>query len=178
MGFTKSKPRIITYRDYKKFNNSACRSEIQILCSSETELGFFKDSIFHIFSKHAPIKKNYLCANEAPFMTNELHVVIMKTSGLTNKFLREKNQTNRDNYKIHRNLWTKIFRKIENSYFSNLDTKEITENRTFWNTVVRLITNKPSKSENIIINEGDKSISDEKKLYQIFNTFFLMLCPT
>ena len=56
----------------------------------------------------------------------------------------------------------------------------MTDNRTFWKAVVLLFTNKPSKSENIffIINEGDKSISDEKKLCQIFNTFFLMLCLT
>ena len=76
--------------------------------------------------------------------------------------LREKNQENRDNYKIQHNLCKKLLRKTKDSYFSNFDTKKITNNRTFWKTVVPLFTNKPSKSENII-NEGDKSISDEKK---------------
>ena len=38
------------------------------------------------------------------------------------------------------------------------------ENRTFLKTVVPLFTNKPSESENIIINNGDKSISDERKI--------------
>ena len=58
MGFTKSKPRIITYWNYKKFNNNAFRSEIQSLWPSEfRDLGFSKDSIFHIFNKYAPIKK-------------------------------------------------------------------------------------------------------------------------
>ena len=37
------------------------------------------------------------------------------------------------------------------------------ENRTFLKTVVPLFTNKPSESENII-NNGDKSISDERKI--------------
>ena len=47
MGFTKS-----------KFNNNAFRSEIQSLWPSEfRDLGFSKDSIFHIFNKYAPIKK-------------------------------------------------------------------------------------------------------------------------
>ena len=37
-------------------------------------------------------------------------------------------------------------------------------NRTFWKTVFSLFTNKLPKSENIImINDSDKSISDEKK---------------
>ena len=55
--------------DFHLLNNSTFRSEIQSLCSSEVDLGFFKDSIFHIFIKHAPIKKTYLRANEAPFIT-------------------------------------------------------------------------------------------------------------
>ena len=51
-----------------------------------------------------------------------------------------------------------------------MDSREL--NRTFWKTAVALFTNKPSKSENFIINEGHKNISDERKLCQIFNTFF------
>ena len=63
-------------------------------------------------------------------------------------------------------------KKNKNSCFSNLNTKKITDNRTFCKTVVPLFTNKLSKSENIIINECDKTISDEKKICQIFHTFF------
>ena len=53
----------------------------------------------------------YLHSNETPFMIKELHVAIMKRSRLRNKFLREKNQANRDNYKIQHNLCKKRFRK-------------------------------------------------------------------
>ena len=53
-------------------------------------------------------------------------------------------------------------RKTKNSYKKSY--KKIMENRTFLKTVVPLFTNKPSKSENIIINKGDKSISDERKI--------------
>ena len=42
--------------------------------------------------------------------------------------------------------------------------------RTFWKTIVPLFTSKPSKSESFIINEGDKSISDETKT--LSSTFF------
>ena len=118
MCFTKSQPRIITYRDYKKFNNNSFRPEIQSLCSGEADLGFF--------NKHALIKKKYLRANEAPFMTKELHIAIIKRSRLRNKILREKNQANRDNYKIQRDLCKTLLRKTKNSkkYFSNLDIKK------------------------------------------------------
>ena len=71
----------------------------------------------------------------------------------------------------------KFCKKNKNSCFSNLNTKKITDNRTFCKTVVTLFTNKLSKSENIIINECDKTISDEKKIVKYFTHFFLMLCP-
>ena len=85
-------------------------------------------------------------------MTKELNVAIMKRSKLRSKFLREKNQANRDNYKLLINLRKKPLRKTKNSYFSILDTKKITDSRTFSKTDIPLYRNKPSKSENIIIN--------------------------
>ena len=62
------------------------RSEIQTFCSlNETNLGVFTESIFCIFNKHAPIRKRYLRANEAPFMTKEFYNAIMKRSRYRNK---------------------------------------------------------------------------------------------
>ena len=90
MSFQKCKPRIITYRNYKNYDNDVFRSEIQTFSSlNETDLGLFKESIFCIFNKHAPIRKKYLRANEAPFMTKELHNAIMKRSRHRNKFLKD-----------------------------------------------------------------------------------------
>ena len=106
MSFTLSKPRLITYRDYKKFNINAFRSEIQSLYSGEANLGFFK------FGNVRP--------NEAHFMTKVLHVAFMKRSRLTNKFLRDKNQANRDNCKIQGNLCKKPLRKPNNLYLPML----------------------------------------------------------
>ena len=54
------------------------------------------------------ISRKCLRANEVPFMTKEIHVAIMKRSRLRNKFFREKNHENRDNYKIQLNLCKKL----------------------------------------------------------------------
>ena len=87
MSFQKCEPHIITYRNYKNYDNDVFRSEIQTFCSlNETDLGQFKESIFCIFNKHAPIRKKYLRANEAPFMTKELHNAIMKRTRYSKKF--------------------------------------------------------------------------------------------
>ena len=125
MSFQKCKPNIINCRNYKNYDNDVFRSEIQSFCSlNETDLGLFKESIFSIFNKHAPIKKKYLRANEAPFMTKELHNAIMKRSRYRNKFLKDKSQTSRENYKIQRNLCKKLLRKTKKSYFESLNTKK------------------------------------------------------
>ena len=88
MSFQKCKPHIITYRNYKNYDNDVFRSEIQTFCSlNETDLGLFKESIFCIFNKHAPIRKKYLRANEGLF----------KRSRYTNKFLKYKGQISRGN---------------------------------------------------------------------------------
>ena len=107
-------PHIISYRNYKNFDNDIFRSEIQSFYSlNKSDLGLFKESIFCIFSKHAPIRNKYLCENEAPFMTKELHNAIMKRSRYKNKFLKDKSQTNRENYKIQRKLCKKLLRKTK-----------------------------------------------------------------
>ena len=54
------------------------------------------------------MKRKYIRANKAPFMTKELHKAIMKRLKLRNKFLKNKNQINRDNYKVQRSYWKKL----------------------------------------------------------------------
>ena len=114
MNFQKCKPHIITYRSYKIYDNDVFRSEIQSFCYlNKTDLDLLKVSIFCIFNKRAPIRKKYLPANEAPFMTKELHNAIMKRSRYRNKFLKDKSQTSTENYKIQRNLCKKLLRKTK-----------------------------------------------------------------
>ena len=74
--------------------------------------------------------------------------------------------------KIHRNLCKKLLSKTKNLYFESLNTKKITDSRTFWRTVVPLFTIKVSRGEKIILNETEKHISDDKKICTIFNNFF------
>ena len=80
------------------------RSEISNCNFNYTDLRTFKETFFNIFNKDAPIKKRYLHANEAPFMTKELDKAIMKRSGLRIKFLNDRPETNQKNLKLQRNI--------------------------------------------------------------------------
>ena len=172
MNFQKQKPKIIAYRDYKKFDNNAFRHDIQKCTFNTADLKTFKETVFCIFNKHAPMKRKYVRANEAPFMTKELHKAIMKRSRLRNKFLKNKNEINRNNYKVQRNYCKKLLKTTKKQYFNNLNTSKVTDNRILWKTVVLLLTNKPSGGEEIILKEGNKNITNDAELCEVFNTYF------
>ena len=172
MSFQKLQSKIINYRDYKNFDNEKFRSDIFKMNLNTTDPEGFMKTVFHIFNKHAPIKRKYIRADEAPFMTKDLHKAIMKRSKLRNKFLKSRNLSDRKNYTSQRNLCKKLLKSTKRTYFNNLDIRKVTDNRTFWKTVVPLFSNKFSKSEKINLTEGNKTISNDDELCRVFNTFF------
>ena len=108
--FQKREPKIIKYSDYKNFDNSKFRSKILKRNFNYTDLRTFKETVFHIFNKYAPIKRKNVRANEAPFMTKELHKAIKKRSRLRNKFLKERTENNQKNFKHQINFCKKLLR--------------------------------------------------------------------
>ena len=56
-----------------------------------------------IFNKYAQIKRKYVRASEASFMTKELHKGIIKRSRLRNKFLKDRTKNNKKNFKLQKN---------------------------------------------------------------------------
>ena len=130
MSFQKCKPHIITYRIYKNYDNNVFRPEIESFCSlNETDLGLFKVSIFCIFNKYASIRKKYLRANEATFMTRELHNAIMKRSRYRNKFLKDKSQTSRETWNSNESIcrvpiW-RIHSRLTNNKINRIHEKAL-----------------------------------------------------
>ena len=94
-------------------------------------------TISNIFNRHVPIKRKYICANEAPFVSKELYKTIMKISRLRNIFLEYTTDTNKKSYNTQRNLCKKLLRNTMKSYFENLETiKKNTDNRSFLRIVL------------------------------------------
>ena len=72
MGFHKLKPQVITYRNYKNFDNDKFQANIKTCGFDTNDINSFKGTILSVFNKYAPIKKKYIRANEAPIMTKKL----------------------------------------------------------------------------------------------------------
>ena len=74
LGFQKLKPKIIAYHDNKNFDNAKFRYDIVTATSNATSILVCIKTLFSIFfNRHVPIKRKYIRANEAPFMSKELH---------------------------------------------------------------------------------------------------------
>ena len=101
-------------------------------------------------SKHAPIKKKYLRANQGELMTKELNKAIMTRSRLRNKYLKDKSAASKIAYDKQRNYCVNILRRTKKKYFANTNISSITDNKKFWETVhfnnivknLRTVTNK------------------------------------
>ena len=81
------------------------------------------------------MKKWSVRANQAPFINKKINKEIMKSSRLRNKFLNTKSAINRKAYNKQRNLCVSLIRSEKKNFFSNINTSDITDNKTFWKTV-------------------------------------------
>ena len=75
-------------------------------------------------------------------------------------------------YNRQRNHCVNLVRKEKKSYYGNLDTNKITDNKTFWKTVKPLFSNKTVNSDQITLIKNDIIISENKDIAEIFNKFF------
>ena len=139
--YKKQRPNIIRYRNYHNFNNECFINDVQssILreySQNETlKYELFKRKVDYVLEKHAPIKKHYVRANQAPFIDKTINKHIMKRCRLRNKFLNSKSDIDRKAYNVQSNLCVSLIRQAKKNFFSKLNTSDVTDNKTFWRTV-------------------------------------------
>ena len=103
VNFQKQIPKVLNYRNYKLFNNELFRNdllmEFSVLGYQNLSCKDFESIFLHVLNIHAPQKKKYIRANNAPFMTKDLCKAIMVRSRLRNKYLKTKTIESRNMYK-------------------------------------------------------------------------------
>ena len=157
--YKKQKTNIVTYRNYKHFSNEAfmfdVKNSIIQMTSERNNLEFdrFKTALDEAIQRHAPIKKWYVRANQAPFINKKINKEIMKRSRLRNKFLNTKSDIDRKAYNKQRNLCVSLIRSEKKNFFSNINTCDITDNKTFWKTVKPFFTDKIKTKSKITLIE-------------------------
>ena len=111
-------------------------------------------------------------------MTKELRKEIMLQSKLKNKFHKERNHVKWCNYKRQRNHCLSILRKTKKEYCNSLNMKQVSDNKLFWKSVKPIFNDKGSNSSKITLEEEDNIISDERKIANIINNYFINVTKT
>ena len=132
----------------------------------------FIKTFLTVLDKHAPIKKKYLRANHANFVTKQLRKAIMKRSKLRNDFLKDRNDASQSAYRKQRNLCVTLLRKAKKQYFSNLEPKLITDNKKFWKSVKPLLSDNITVKEIINLTESGEVLSSDTDITDTFNDYF------
>ena len=115
--YKKYPPKVILYRDYKRFSNTIFHAELQYMLIEQniyhSSNHDFVDMTMRILNRHAPLKQKYIRANNAPFMTKELRKAIMNRSKLKNKSNSVNTREAHHEYKKQRNLCTYLLKKSQ-----------------------------------------------------------------
>ena len=106
-----------------------------------TSLTSFTKIFIETLNKHVRIKKKYIRANHANFVTKGLRKAIMLRSRLWNIFLKEKSLESKKAYNKQRNICVSMVKKAKKEHFQNINLSEITDNKKFWKTVSPLFGN-------------------------------------
>ena len=121
------------YQEYKNFRDDLLRSEPENELfnydMNNMEYNIYLRTFLKILHKYAPMNKKYLRANHATFMTKEVRKAILIRSKLRNKFLKDKNEQSRNDYRKQRNFFVVLVRRAQQQYFSSLDLRLIDDNK-------------------------------------------------
>ena len=125
-------PRIINYRDYKKFQNDQYRDELAPKLSNivsenkNIRLNEFLSIFTDTLDRYAPCKQKYTRGNHLPFMNKKtISKEIMKRTRLRNQFLKNRTYENKTRYTKQRNYFVSLLRITKTQYYSNLDKKKM-----------------------------------------------------
>ena len=132
----------------------------------------FQNIFLQLLNTHAPVKKKVQKFNNNRFMTKQLRNAFMWRSRLKNIYNKTRSPENWDNYKKQRNFCVDLLRKTKRSYFEQINIKDISDNKKFWNTIKPFFSNKGLNSNKLMLIENDKLISEEPLLARTMNEYF------
>ena len=168
------KPRNITYRSYKNFDDDKFKYDLSIAPFHVAEIfddiddtaWFTSQLLSNIIDEHAPLKTKTIKKESVPYMNSSMRKALYKRNMARNKFRKFGKQYWEDNRR-KRNEMVAIRNKSLQNYFSKNCSKP---DKSFWSTISPFMSNKKLKSSgSITLQENDKTENDNETVANIFN---------
>ena len=148
--FKREESKNFIYRDYKNFNDTDFRMDLENKleeCPKHYEN--FERTFVNVLDAHAPRRTKVLRGNLKPHVDTNLRKAIVERSKVKNKANRTKLQDDIAEYKKQQNLVVKLNRDSKLRYFHNI---EISKNsKPFWNECKPYFSNKHAHGDSKII---------------------------
>ena len=136
--FIRLRPRVITYRNYKKVDENVFLNDLQKLeikldeQNSESSYSLSSNKFLEVLKKHAPLKKKVLKGNHSPFVSKEFQKAIYTRSKMKSKLNQNPSRENVLAYKKHRNICVSLRRKSLKNHLKSITKKGINNRQRFW----------------------------------------------
>ena len=99
----------------------------------------------------------------------------MVRSKLRKKFVKSRSKSDEKACNKQRNKCVSLLRKTKKAYYSNLNVKDIVDNKKFWKTVKSFFSDKSNSFENISLTENGNLLTDDFEVAKTFNKYFQTL---
>ena len=126
-----------------------------------------------VLDRHAPSKKKMIRGNQAPFMNKTLSKAFMTRARLRNKYYKNSTSENKLAYTKQKNFCINLLERERKKYYNELDITIFENNKTFWDRVKPLFSEKIVLKHNLCLKEDDELIKDKKKVAEILNNYFM-----
>ena len=177
------RPRHINYRTYKNFNEadfccdiSTAPFQVSDIFDDVEDMAWYTSQLLaDIVNTHAPMKSKQVKCDSVPYMNSRLRKAIYARNMSRNKFRKFGHKFWEENRRM-RNKVVSIRKQSLKTYFSKNCSKQ---DKSFWRTVSPFMSDKSSRNgNNIILQEDDQTIVDDKQISEIFNDFFSNIAST
>ena len=176
----KVKPRYITKRDTKHFNeqgyrydlNAADWSRVSLIPDVELSWSYFVDLLMSIIDKHAPYKRYRVKGRENPWCSDELASLIRERNYYWAKARKSNVEAHWTTFRCLRNKCTALVKKAKSNYYLALTDKNLNNPQKFWQTIKSLSPKNSSSLPTCIVSES-ATIYDKAEMLNCFNKHFV-----
>ena len=136
--FSRLRPKVLSYRNYKNFIESKFLNDLnKTIISFDNEnpnqnYHVLSNRFLEVVNVHAPLKTKIVRGNDASFVDKQLRKAIYTRTRLKNKIHRNPSKENKMAYKKQRNFCVSLRRKCMKNYLKKLTEKGLTTNKSFW----------------------------------------------
>ena len=102
---------------------------------SNKDLKHSKEACLSVVNTIAPVKSRFIPKYQGPFINKETQRAVTVRSKLRKKFLKRRSKSYKKACNKQRNKPLSLLRKTKNAYYSNLNIKDIVDNKKIWKTV-------------------------------------------